>query len=341
MTDYWISGPKYWCEDCRKFISDNKASRKHHESGATHQENRRKRISEMKNKQKEKLKEDNEMDREIQRLRREAHKQIYDDLANQVPIASKEYEMLKQETPASNTRNVFDYPAPLPLYKSNTPLTPNPGTIPPVNWSYFDDEMIDAQRRRLYGRKYESLKEEQEEVLASLTAPPQPVKKPDPVEKPVNRYNSGIPGEYKVVDPNQYYNEYYSLASEEQQGQEGTDYDQYNQDYYNYYQNYYYNAEQYSAENPGTDPSIAGSYSAENYEPPASGTSEPDNSHHVSSKSKRENSEEEDEFVPKEIDTTQEKLPEKSLNQLLQEEGKTVSISFKKPAFTNKKPRRK
>jgi len=332
MTDYWISGAKYWCEDCKKFISDNKASRKHHESGATHQENRRKRIADMKNKQKEQLKEDTDMDREIQRLRREAHKQIYDDIANQVPIAAKEYVSLRQES--SNSNNYYfpyDYPT-VPLYKKNTPLVANPGTVPPINWNYFDEEMIEAQRRRLFGNRYAQAQEDQEKIETALNTPPSPppsVKKPVALDKPVTRYNAGIAGEYKEVDPNQYYNEYYSLAGEEEQigqGIEGLTPEQY---YYYYHQNYYYpeNMNNTLAENTSIENPIPQQQPLEN---------------EYSSKTKRNDSGEEEEENNKEIDITQEKPPEISLQQAFEADSEyKPPISFKIPKNTNKKPRRK
>jgi hypothetical protein len=132
------------------------------------------------------------------------------------------------------------------------------------------------------------------------------------------------------VDPNQYYNEYYSLAGEEEQigqGIEGLTPEQY---YYYYHQNYYYpeNMNNTLAENTSIENPIPQQQPLEN---------------EYSSKTKRNDSgEEEEEENNKEIDITQEKPPEISLQQAFEADSEyKPPISFKIPKNTNKKPRRK
>eukprot|EP00126_Sphaerothecum_destruens_P004622 Sdes_comp18286_c0_seq3m7963 len=45
MTEYWKSTPKKWCNACKTFIADNKASIDRHESGRRHRENSRNMLS--------------------------------------------------------------------------------------------------------------------------------------------------------------------------------------------------------------------------------------------------------------------------------------------------------
>jgi len=151
MTDYWISGSKYWCEDCKKFISDNKSSRKHHESGATHLENRRKRIADMRHQDIERKKEDNEVDREIQRIKREAVRQHHQDLMtlNKLPSSAAEYSTYQpHESPYGygNTDTLINY--------QPGAHAAQPNEMANDDWKYFDEEMIEAQRKRLYGDAY-------------------------------------------------------------------------------------------------------------------------------------------------------------------------------------------
>jgi len=316
-----ISGEKYWCEDCKKFISNNKASRKHHESGATHQENRRRRLADMKHKEQEQQKEDNDMEREIQRLKREAHKQIYSDLNNQVPIASKEYETLRQENAYGygydNTRN---YTTPW-VYKTDGPLVANPGSVEPVSWSYFDDEMIDAQRRRLYGNRYEQAKSEQEDIESTANEP-QPPPRTTPAEKQLTRYNAGIAGEYKVVDPNLYYNEYYRPATEEEPEPEQTN----PADPYHYIYQQNYPSNQDTSPSPSTsNPDVINPTSTAN-------KSKNSGKHH---RGEDEDSQDEEIWTEKGIDISKERVPEKTLNQAWEEGQNTVA--FRKPKKNNNK----
>ncbi|PRP84692.1 nucleic acid binding protein [Planoprotostelium fungivorum] len=39
MTDYWVSTGKYWCEFCKKFITNNKNQKDRHETGDLHKFN--------------------------------------------------------------------------------------------------------------------------------------------------------------------------------------------------------------------------------------------------------------------------------------------------------------
>jgi hypothetical protein len=36
MTEAWRSNPMHWCEVCKCWMADNRASRLHHERGAKH-----------------------------------------------------------------------------------------------------------------------------------------------------------------------------------------------------------------------------------------------------------------------------------------------------------------
>jgi len=277
-------------------------------------------------------KEDNEMEREISRLKREAHKQIYSDLNNQIPIASKEYEALRQENAYGygydNTKN---YTTPW-VYKTDGPLAPNPGSVEPVSWSYFDEEMIDAQRRRLYGGRYEEAKSDQEEIEATANAP-QPPPRTIPVDKSLSRYSAGIAGEYKEVDPNLYYNEYYRPAQEEEEPQDSqtNSADPY---HYIYQQNYpsTENLDNSTSHSPSTsNPDIINPTNISKYRKLNRGKQ---------LRGEDEDSQEEEVWTQKEIDILKERSPEKTLTQAWEEGQNTVA--FRKPKKNNnKRPRRK
>ena len=58
MAEYWKSNPRKYCEMCKCWLGDNKASIDFHERGKNHQENVKRRLAEIKKKSIEKRKED-------------------------------------------------------------------------------------------------------------------------------------------------------------------------------------------------------------------------------------------------------------------------------------------
>jgi len=80
MTDFWKSNPHFYCQYCKIFIHDNKASKKQHEDGLRHKENVRKYLLDTRTKNKEKEKEDAELAKELRHIESAAKQQYRRDV---------------------------------------------------------------------------------------------------------------------------------------------------------------------------------------------------------------------------------------------------------------------
>ncbi|KAJ4454199.1 putative WW domain-binding protein 4 [Paratrimastix pyriformis] len=65
MTEFWIHTPKHYCKYCNIYIDDNKPSILHHERGARHQENMKKHMQGIQDKQRE----ENDIQKEVERMK--------------------------------------------------------------------------------------------------------------------------------------------------------------------------------------------------------------------------------------------------------------------------------
>ncbi len=79
MTEFWKSIPKYYCEYCNIYITDNPSNRRQHEQGNRHKANVQ---TFMKHQRKDKLeqeKQENRLNKELQRIEKEAQKAFQKD----------------------------------------------------------------------------------------------------------------------------------------------------------------------------------------------------------------------------------------------------------------------
>jgi len=74
MTEYWISGAKFWCEYCKIYIADNKSSRGLHENGKKHKENMETFLGEMRVRNHQKELEQKDVEREMKRIEEAAER---------------------------------------------------------------------------------------------------------------------------------------------------------------------------------------------------------------------------------------------------------------------------
>ncbi|KAL2914580.1 hypothetical protein HK105_205931 [Polyrhizophydium stewartii] len=81
MSDYWVSGKKYFCDFCRIYIQDNKASRQAHETGNRHKNNVARHLRGVHKEQDIKVKEEARTQRMLAQVERSALKQYGQDLA--------------------------------------------------------------------------------------------------------------------------------------------------------------------------------------------------------------------------------------------------------------------
>lgn len=75
MSEYWVSGSRIWCKYCRIFVYDNKPSRQKHDTSQKHLANIKKHRVGIDKKTTQKLNEDLETKRELERIERIARSQ--------------------------------------------------------------------------------------------------------------------------------------------------------------------------------------------------------------------------------------------------------------------------
>ncbi|XP_075999890.1 WW domain-binding protein 4 [Genypterus blacodes] len=80
MADYWKSQPRKFCQYCKCWIADNKPSIEFHERGKNHKENVAAKISEIKKKSIEKVKQEERMSKEFAAMEEAAMKAYEEDL---------------------------------------------------------------------------------------------------------------------------------------------------------------------------------------------------------------------------------------------------------------------
>ncbi|XP_034720109.1 WW domain-binding protein 4 [Etheostoma cragini] len=80
MADYWKSQPRKFCQYCKCWIADNKPSVEFHERGKNHKENVAAKISEIKKKSVDKMKQEERMSKEFKAMEEAAMKAYQEDL---------------------------------------------------------------------------------------------------------------------------------------------------------------------------------------------------------------------------------------------------------------------
>ncbi|RUS22910.1 hypothetical protein BC937DRAFT_95123 [Endogone sp. FLAS-F59071] len=122
MSEYWVSQSKHWCQYCKKYIADNKATRQLHESGKTHKEAVEKFLRDVYKRNAADKKEQESVRREVERIEKAALKQYTADLGGQVPPDVK---VLSSKTPGSSSKTITK-----PTPKLASPA-PEPKSLPP------------------------------------------------------------------------------------------------------------------------------------------------------------------------------------------------------------------
>ncbi|XP_077984052.1 WW domain-binding protein 4-like [Glandiceps talaboti] len=91
MAEYWKSQPKKFCDFCKCWIADNKASVDFHERGKRHKENVQKKIADIQKKGIQKMKADENFKRDLEAMEKAALEAFQKDVAND-PSLAKQYQ---------------------------------------------------------------------------------------------------------------------------------------------------------------------------------------------------------------------------------------------------------
>ncbi|XP_055387293.1 WW domain-binding protein 4 [Condylostylus longicornis] len=109
MTEYWKSNERKYCDYCKCWITDNKASVSFHENGKRHKAAIANRISEISRKTAKEEKEKNKVDHELRKMEEAALKAYATDISNKADITGQTLQNLTssyKESPASTSTNV-------------------------------------------------------------------------------------------------------------------------------------------------------------------------------------------------------------------------------------------
>ncbi|KAI8814163.1 hypothetical protein BJ742DRAFT_325748 [Cladochytrium replicatum] len=82
MSEYWVSGKKYYCRYCKIYVTDNKPSRQHHENGKKHRDLEQAFLREVTRRQGDKERESKEAQKLLAQIDRAAHEQYATDVAS-------------------------------------------------------------------------------------------------------------------------------------------------------------------------------------------------------------------------------------------------------------------
>jgi len=89
MADFWKSQPRKFCEFCKCWTADNKASREFHERGKRHQENVKNKLDELRKKSVAEEKKTKETASYLARMEKAAMKKLREDLTHDPTLASQ------------------------------------------------------------------------------------------------------------------------------------------------------------------------------------------------------------------------------------------------------------
>lgn len=101
MADYWKSQPRHFCEFCKCWTADNKASRDFHERGKRHQENVQKKLDELRKKGLADAKKEKEMSSYLQQMEKAALSKLKEDLRHDPKLASQYGVVIKSKNTAN------------------------------------------------------------------------------------------------------------------------------------------------------------------------------------------------------------------------------------------------
>ncbi|KAF9972002.1 hypothetical protein BGZ73_004928 [Actinomortierella ambigua] len=79
-ADYWKSNAKFWCKFCKIYITDNKVTRKTHDSGTKHKENVERFLREQNQRSRDKIADDAKLKKEMDAIEKAAQLQYQKDV---------------------------------------------------------------------------------------------------------------------------------------------------------------------------------------------------------------------------------------------------------------------
>ena len=118
MASYWKSQPKKFCDVCKCWLGDNKATIEFHERGKSHQEKKKKQLEQIKKRGMQQAKDNANSHRYLEEMERAAKKKYLQDLKEQgVKVSEDEYKKREQATKAAVFKPFSGFP------KHSTPST--------------------------------------------------------------------------------------------------------------------------------------------------------------------------------------------------------------------------
>ncbi|XP_028427967.1 WW domain-binding protein 4 [Perca flavescens] len=120
MADYWKSQPRKFCQYCKCWIADNKPSVEFHERGKNHKENVAAKISEIKKKSVDKMKQEERMSKEFKAMEEAALKAYEEDLKR----------MERESKGSGSSAQTTTQPPPQPQAKPQAKPQPKPQAWP-------------------------------------------------------------------------------------------------------------------------------------------------------------------------------------------------------------------
>ncbi|KAK2715862.1 WW domain-binding protein 4-like isoform X2 [Artemia franciscana] len=109
MSEYWKSTPKKFCDFCKCWIADNKASVQFHESGKNHKENVTKKITDLRKKGIKEKQEKDEFDEEMRRIEEAALEAYQSDVYKNPDMTGFEVQQKVEEVTGEKIEKECDW----------------------------------------------------------------------------------------------------------------------------------------------------------------------------------------------------------------------------------------
>ncbi|XP_073827222.1 uncharacterized protein [Musca autumnalis] len=124
MADYWVSNERKYCDFCKCWISDNKASISFHENGKRHKMNVAKRITDISRNSEKSEQEKRKMDLEIRKMEEAAMKSYTMDIHSRGDMTAKSINAVMSAGvgPSTSSGNANMAPPPSTKYRQQDPL---------------------------------------------------------------------------------------------------------------------------------------------------------------------------------------------------------------------------
>ena len=126
MASYWKSQPRKFCEVCKCWLGDNKASIEFHERGKSHQEKKRKQLDQIRKKGVQQAKDNAKAGTYLKKMEEAAKRKYLQDLKEQgIKVNEEEYLQREQSTKAAIAKPAYNF--------SSNP--PGPNKAKPVSYA--------------------------------------------------------------------------------------------------------------------------------------------------------------------------------------------------------------